>query len=74
MTQEEKKLNYEDLQEWKSLGKDFYTRSIPGIRTTVNPLMAKRVLGLFGKDSTQQPPQRFLNQNLPHYERKYPKK
>lgn len=49
MTVNEKKVNYEDLQEYKNRGLDIYTHSVPGLASTVNPDMAKRVLNLFNK-------------------------
>jgi hypothetical protein len=49
MTINEKKVNYEDLQEYKNYGLDIYTHSVPGLAPTVNPDMAKRVINLFKK-------------------------
>lgn len=49
MTQVEKKVNYDDLQDYKEYGKDIYTRAVPGIHSTVNPAMAKKVLTMFNK-------------------------
>jgi hypothetical protein len=49
MTQVEKKVNYDDLQDYKEYGKDIYTRAVPGLHSTVNPAMAKKVLTMFNK-------------------------
>ena len=67
MNRVEKTINYDDLQEWKVKGKDYYTRQVPGIQSTVNMGVAKRVLGMFGRDATNGPPSRYINQNLPPY-------
>ena len=67
MNRVEKTFNYDDLQEWKTQGNDKYTRQVPGIQSTVNMGIAKRVLGMFGRDATNGPPSRFINQNLPPY-------
>lgn len=50
MTDVEKKVNYDDLQEYKNRGMDIYTHAVPGLGPTVNADMAKRVLSLFRKN------------------------
>jgi hypothetical protein len=49
MTRVEKLVNNDDLQDYKAYGTDIYTRAVPGIHSTVNPAMAKKVLTMFNK-------------------------
>lgn len=49
MTDPEHKTNMEDLKEYKNYGLYVHTRSVPGLAPSIDPNMAKRVLGLFNK-------------------------